>query len=55
MDVRITWALPPDILITDEFDVFYKEATTVQVVVVDTLHSQALYPVQVVMEAMVFA
>ena len=26
MDVRITWALPPDIAITDEFDVFYKEA-----------------------------
>ena len=26
MDVRITWVIPPDILITDEFDVLYKEA-----------------------------
>lgn len=26
MDVRITWAIPPDIQITDEFDVLYKVA-----------------------------
>ena len=26
MEVRITWAVPPDIQITDEWDVFYREA-----------------------------
>lgn len=31
MDIRITWAIPLDVLITDEFDVFYKEADSTNI------------------------